>query len=286
MAITQSQDKIDLIPAGAFSYEELTEAYNQTRVDYMVPMPMNANRLQEYVEIYDVDLTASAVAVDGSEILGLAMLGVRERRAWITRLGVIRGKRRQGAGSILVAYLIEQARQKDIDYIVLEVIKNNIPAYNLFAKYGFESVRELLVLRRPPGPPHLNRPQAEIIRLSYSEAVHLLDRRRSKPSWIDEKESLVNAGNLGGYYAILPDGSRGWLVYQNTIFQLGRLVLQTEQGDSLKVAQALLCQLHSEHSVQDTKTENLPADDPHWPVFREIGYLETFTRIEKILYLK
>jgi ribosomal protein S18 acetylase RimI-like enzyme len=286
MAITQSQDKIDLIPANAFSYEELTEAYNQTRVDYMVPMPMNANRLREYVEIYDVDLAASAVAVDGSEILGLAMLGVREKRAWITRLGVIRGKRRQGAGSVLVAYLIEQARRKDIDHIVLEVIKNNLPAYNLFAKYGFESVRELLVLRRPPGPPHLSRPQAEIIRLSYNEAVHLLDRRRSKPSWIDEKESLVNAGNLGGYYAILPDGSRGWLVYQNTIFQLGRLVLQTEQGDPQKVAQALLCQLHSEHSVQDTKTENLPADDPHWPIFREIGYLETFTRIEKILYLK
>jgi ribosomal protein S18 acetylase RimI-like enzyme len=284
MAIDDS--KIDLIPASAFSYEELTEAYNQTRVDYMVPMPMNASRLREYVEIYNVDLDASAVAVDGSEILGLAMLGVREKRAWITRLGVIRTKRRQGAGGILVGYLIEQARQKELDYIILEVIKNNIPAYNLFAKYGFQTTRELLVLRRPPSPARAHNLPAEIIRLSYSEAVHLLDRRRSKPSWLDEKESLVNAGNLGGYYVILEDGSKGWLVYQNTVFQLGRLVIQTEAGDPLKVARALLRQLHTDHSVQDTKTENLPADDPHWPVFREMGYLEMFTRIEKVLYLR
>lgn len=286
MTTDEYHDKIDLIPASDFSYEELTEAYNQTRVDYMVPMPMNANRLREYVAIYDVDLEASAVAVDGSEILGLAMLGLREKRAWITRLGVIRSKRRRGAGGILVSYLIEQARQKGVDYIVLEVIKNNIPAYNLFAKFGFESVRELLVLRRPPSPPQAKNFQAEIIKLSYSEAVHLLDRRQSNPSWLDEKESLINAGNLGGYYAILADGSKGWLVYQNTVFQLGRLVIQTEQGDPLKIAQALLRQLHTEHSVQDTKTENLPTEDPHWPAFKEMGYLEMFTRIEKILHLK
>jgi hypothetical protein len=59
---------VDLIPARAFSYEELTEAYNNTRVDYLVPMPMNAARLREYVETYDVDMDSSVVAVDGNEI--------------------------------------------------------------------------------------------------------------------------------------------------------------------------------------------------------------------------
>jgi hypothetical protein len=80
-----SEASFDLIPASAFSYEELTDAYNHTRIDYLVPMPMNAARLHEYVQIYDVDLGSSIVAVDGNEILGLAMLGVRERRGWITR---------------------------------------------------------------------------------------------------------------------------------------------------------------------------------------------------------
>jgi ribosomal protein S18 acetylase RimI-like enzyme len=277
---------IDLIPASAFSFEELTEAYNHTRVDYMVPMPMNAARLREYTQIYDVDMASSVVAVDGNEILGLAMLGVRQKRAWITRLGVIRSKRRQGTGWRMSAHLVEQARQKNADYVAIEVIKNNLPAESLFTKMGFKMTRELLVLRRPPGPPKTESPRAQVIRLGYSESRHLLENRQAKPTWIDENESLLNAGNLSAFYAILEDGSKGWLVYQNTVFQLGRLVIQTEEGHSLQVGRALLHHLHHVHSAQDTKTENLPKDDPHWPAFKEIGYLEVFDRIEMILQFK
>jgi len=279
-------NNIDLIPASTFSYEELTEAYNHTRVDYIVPMPMNAARLQEYVQTYDVDMEASVVAVDGNEILGLGMLGIRDRRAWITRLGVIRRKRRRGTGWTLVTHLIEQARKKNTTRIVIEVIKDNSPAHNLFIQKGFKETRELLVLRRPPGESKIEMPPAEVKRLSYTEAVQLLDRRQAVPSWVDEKESLINAGNLSAFQATLADGSHGWLVFQNTVFQLGRLVLQTEAGNPLDVARALLYHLHQTHPVQDTKTENLPGDDPHWPAFKEMGYLTMFRRIEMVLDLK
>lgn len=252
----------------------------------MVPMPMNAARLREYVKTYDVDMGCSVVAVDGNEVLGLAMLGVRERRAWITRLGIIRSKRRQGTGWRLVTHLLDQARQKKVDRVMIEVIKNNVPAHNLFRKAGFCETRELLVLRRPPGPVKIEPPPAEIKTLGYPEAVHLLENRASTPSWIDERESLINAGNLGAFYALLADGSKGWLVYQNTVFQLGRLVIQTDEGDPLNVGRALLHHLHSVHPAQDTKTENLPKDDPHWPAFQEVGYLEVFDRVEMKLQLK
>lgn len=288
MIFDQSAAGIDLLPASAFSFEELTDAYNHTRVDYLVPMPMNVKKLREYVEVYDVDMDASAVAIDGNEILGLAMLGVRERRAWITRLGVIQRNRRQGTGQTLVTHLVQQARQKNAHYIVIEVIKNNTPAHNLFSKNGFRETRKLLVLRRPPGPPKpgIAAPEAQIEAIGYNGAVELLGRRTSTPSWIDEKESLINAGNLEAFYATLEDGSEGWLVYQNTVFQLGRLVMQTEKGNPSQVARALLYHLHLAHSAQDTKTENLPKNDPHWPVFKEMGYLEMFVRNEMVLPLK
>jgi ribosomal protein S18 acetylase RimI-like enzyme len=286
MSGSVNDNRVDLLPASAFSYEELTEAYNHTRVDYMVPMPMNAAKLHEYVECYDIDLDASAVAIDGNEILGLAMLGLRAGRAWMTRLGVIRSKRRHGTGWLLVTHLIEQAVQNKVDWMIIEVIKNNLPAHTLFTKKGFAPTRELLVLRRPPHPPADNPPPAQIQTLGWDGVHYLLKNRTSKPSWIDEPESLLNAGNLSGIYAILPDGSRGWLVYQNTVFQLGRLVIQTEVGDPQCVGRVLLHHLHSKHPVQDTKTENFPLDDPHWPIFREFGYIETFHRIEMTLRLK
>lgn len=277
---------VDLISASAFSFEELTEAYNHTRVDYLVPMPMNAAKLREYVETYNVDMDSSVVAVDGNEVLGLAMLGLREGRAWITRLGIIRSKRRQGTGWQMVTHLIDQARQKNTDHIIIEVIKNNVPAHSLFRKAGFCETRELLVLRRPPGSVKIAPPPAEIRAVGYTEAIHLLKNRASIPSWIDERESLINAGNLAGFYAVLADGSKGWLVYQNTVFQLGRLVIQTDEGDPLNVGRVLLHHLHSVHPAQDTKTENLPKADPHWPAFQEMGYLEVFDRLEMRLQLK
>lgn len=275
----------DLIPASTFSYEELTEAYNHTRVDYIVPMPMNAAKLQEYVETYDVDLDASAVAIDGNEILGLGLLGVRQARAWITRLGVIRSNRRRGTGQSLVDHLIRQARERESAYIAIEVIENNTPAYNLFIKNGFQVTRDLLVLRRPPHELK-GEPDVEIAAFDGSGARTLLQKRRSTPSWLDEYESLVNAGNLSAFQVTLADGSRGWLVYQGTVFQLARLVIQTEVGNPVEVGRALLHTLHSKYPFLDTKMENLPADDPHWSAFQEMGYIVSFRRNEMMLPFK
>lgn len=275
----------DFIPAQTFSYEELTEAYNQTRVDYIVPMPMNAARLRAYVETYDVDMAASAVAVDGNEILGLAMLGRRGERAWLTRLGVIRSNRRQGTGQGLVEHLLGQARQEGVTEVVIEVIENNEPAYQLFTKMGFQETRDLLVLRRPPREVAVE-PTIMVQPVSDGGIVDLLRQRRSLPSWVDETASLLNAGDLAGLRVDLPDGNWGWLVYQNTLFHLGRLVIQTEIGDPVQVGDALLRALHQHYPFQDTKTENLPADDPHWPAFEALGYIVSFRRNEMRLWLK
>ena len=80
---------MDILLADSFTFEELTEAYNQTRVDYVVPMPMNVAKLREYVRVYDVSLNHSVVAIGEDLMLGLGMLGVRQNRCWITRLGVL-----------------------------------------------------------------------------------------------------------------------------------------------------------------------------------------------------
>ncbi len=81
---------LEIIPADNFTIHELVDLYNQTRVDYLVPMPMNEERLAEYIHTFDIDLHASGVArTDDGQVLGLSMLGARPPWAWITRLGVI-----------------------------------------------------------------------------------------------------------------------------------------------------------------------------------------------------
>lgn len=287
--VFSAQDAISpvrLVPACRFTYEELVAAYNQTRVDYIVPMPMNATRLREYVHTYDVDMAASVVAVEDEQILGLAMLGVRPERTWITRLGVLPVKRRRGIGQLLMEHLVAYSRRLGVPYVTLDVIKDNDPAYYLFLKLGFYDVRELLVVRRPPGPPAMHVDSYSCEALDGGQAIELLHQRCDVPSWLNETASLVNGGDLAALRVELANGDRGWLVYQMTIFQLSRLVMQTEAGEPHRVALALLHALHKRHPTLDTKTENLPADSPYWPAMQEMGYLESFRRIEMHLDLR
>jgi ribosomal protein S18 acetylase RimI-like enzyme len=272
---------IKLISASCFSYEQLTAIYNQTRVDYMVPMPMNAARLAEYVVTYDVDLEQSLVAttLDG-EMLGVAMLGAREDRAWLTRLGVIPNTRRNGVGQALVDGLMERAANIPIDFTMLEVIKNNIPAHRLFLKIGFYEVGELLVLRRSPLIPPLDPIVADAQRLDRMDALTLLGRDRGTQPWTNQTESLVNASEVSGLHLTLADGSRGWLVYQRQKFILTRFAFKTEVGDPVTVAYALLSHLHHQYPRLDTQIENIHIDDPHLLAFYRMGYVESFRRIE------
>jgi ribosomal protein S18 acetylase RimI-like enzyme len=273
-----------LAPASRFTIEQLTAAYNQTRVDYLVPMPLNAARLAEYIQHYDVDLERSVVALADEQMLGLGMLGVRPGRAWITRLGVLPGKRRRGVGWVLSQALLAAGDELGAERTILEVIKNNTPAYNLFLKHGFEVTRELVVLRRPPGPP-AHPPPGEARALGRAEALARLAARPDPQSWITGTESLAHLEHLTGIQLVLPDGGRGWLVWQVQMFRgfpllLSHLALRTEQGDPARVGNALLAHLYQQYPDLDTHTENFPAQDPHLPAFFDMGFMESFRRLE------
>ncbi len=271
---------VKLIPASEFTLDELTGIYNQTRVDYMVPMPMNAARLAEYISVYDVDLEHSLVAMQENDLRGVAMLGVREGRAWITRLGVIPTTRRSGVGEALMVGLLEQAEKLNIQFDMLEVIKNNTPAHTLFLKLGFYEIGELLVLRRSPVIPPTDPVVADAQRLDRHEALTLVGRDRGTQPWTNQSESLFNAREVSGLHLTLADGSRGWLVYQRQKFTLTRFIYKTEVGDPVKLAYAFLSHLHHQYPRLDTHIENIQINDPHLPAFYQMGYVESFRRIE------
>ena len=281
MPKTDGTESIKLIPANQFNFEQLTAIYNQTRVDYMVPMPMNAARLAEYVSTYDVKLEHSLVAATPQgEMLGVIMMGLRKDRSWITRLGVLPNTRRGGIGNALFGGLIERAVNLSINFHMLEVIKNNVPAHQLFLKFGFREVGELLVLRRAPNAQQRSPIIADAQRLERAESLILVGHDRGTQPWTNQSESLINANEVSGIRLTLADGSRGWLVYQRQKFLLTRFAYKTEAGDPATVAYALLSHLHHQYPRLDTQIENIQVNDPHLPAFYEMGYIEAFRRIE------
>lgn len=272
---------IKLIPANQYTVEQLVDIYNQTRIDYMVPMPMNAARLTEYMTTYDVSLENSLVAtLTNGELLGVIMLGVRKGRVWVTRLGVIPNTRRIGIGKALFKGVLDQAKKLSINFCMLEVIKNNTPAHQLFLKFGFREVGELLVLRHSPLLRKQNANIADIQSLDREQTLAYINNHQIMQPWTNQFESFSNAHEISGFQVMLTDGSRGWMAYQRQKFLLSRFMFKTETGDPVKVAYALLSHLHLQYPRLDTQVENIQSNDPHLPAFYEAGYIESFRRIE------
>jgi len=276
---------MELIPADQFTMQELTELYNQTRVDYLVPMPMSADRLSEYVRDFNVDLHHSTIArsADG-EVLGLSMLGFRNQIAWITRLGVLPSTRRTGAGSALMDSMLENAAKLNATEIHLEVIKNNEPAYKLFVKKGFVETGTYLVMRHAPQPRTLPLRQGDAVLLDADAALKKLETYPGHLTWINARASMQNMPNTEGVRLELSNGASGWLVYQNVKLKLrsslSHLIMHTERGNAEQVGLQLLTHLHTLYLHCDTYAENISETDPHLPAFRALGYFTNFSRIE------
>jgi ribosomal protein S18 acetylase RimI-like enzyme len=278
---------MQIVTADHFTFEQLTEAYNQTRVDYLIPMPMNVARLREYAHVYDVNLSCSCVAVDETNMLGLGMLGMRDGRSWITRLGVLPSGRRRGVGNAIMEALVQKSEEQGVDAVWLEVIAGNTPAHELFRKFNFVETRELIVARRPPNPDTAVLPASikQVTTLDHEEAIILLSHRKNRPNWLNETESLQNTRNLSALLVELENGGRGWITYHASLFQLTRILVEVTAGDTIEVTEACLNVLHQRHKRQDAKTENI-FDDDQWLGYQKAGYIESFRRIEMIKHLK
>jgi GNAT superfamily N-acetyltransferase len=293
---------MDLLPASQFTIAELTDAYNRTRTDYLIPMPMNPGRFQEYIVLYDLDLARSRVAVVDRQVVGLGMLGLRGPNGWITRLGVLPDGRRKGVGGAILRALLDEATARNVETMWLEVIDGNHPAHQLFLRFGFRELRPLLVARRPPqasrGPAAMMTARA-VRYLQHDEVVELHCRRAARVNWLNGVDTMRNVPRLAasvadenatfpslhekpflsGIVVEFQDGAQGWISYQATTTQLKRINVEVLRGDPARVTSGLLELMHRLHTAQDAIVENIP-DDDCWPGFQRTGYFKVFSRIE------
>jgi ribosomal protein S18 acetylase RimI-like enzyme len=271
---------IEIIPADRYTVQELVDLYNQTRVDYLVPMPMNVERLAEYIHAFNVDLSSSYVArADDGQVLGLGMLGLRPPWAWITRLGVLPVRRRSGAGSALMDAMLARAQALGMGQTRLEVIRNNAPAHRLFLKKGFKEVDEYLVMRRAPQP--VSKPaRGNTTWLDREAALSIMETYPQHLTWVTALDSMRNMPDVSGVRVELANGSSGWLVFRYHKFFLSHLIFHTEQGSPGKMGIQLLVNLYKRYPRHDTYAENIHVDDPHLTALYAMGYFDNFSRIE------
>ena len=115
----------------------------------MVPFHLDEETLALMEDTFDIDHDASRIARREGEPVGLGNLGVRGDDGWIGGVGVVPAARRGGVGEALMRALHEQAEERGLRRVWLEVIVENTGAFALYEKLGYRTVRDVEVWSLP-----------------------------------------------------------------------------------------------------------------------------------------
>ena len=90
-------------------------------------------------EVKENNMAIYYVAVEDGKVIGYAGMWHVVVEGHITNVGVLEEARCRGVGSMLMEKLIENAVEKKMYGITLEVRMGNAPAQALYHKYGFKA---------------------------------------------------------------------------------------------------------------------------------------------------
>ena len=250
----------ELRPATGLVAAGRVELFNVGYEGYVVPMHIDEPGLVTMEDIFDFDLDASRVAYREGEPVGFANLAVRGDEAWIGGVGVIPSARRSGVGEALMEAVHEQARERGVARVWLEVIVENTGAFALYEKLGYEVVQdvEVWMLDGADGE-HTARevPASEIELPARHEPWQRTD------------------GTLAHY-----DDVRGLVTGSGAMLFCPRTKVQPQQytGEPEPLIRAL-------RTYGDLYWLNLPTEDPAADVLRDLGGTVVVRQHEMVLEL-
>jgi GNAT superfamily N-acetyltransferase len=257
---------LDLRSARSLSPDERAELFNAAYEGYLVPFHVDEATLAFMDDVFDLD--ASQAAFRDGEPVGLGNLGLRGEDAWIGGVGVVASARRSGVGEALMRALHEQARERGVRRVWLEVIVENAGAYALYEKLGYRTVRDVevwsLTASEEGDPASTHEAPAE------EAQARIRDLRSGREPWQRADGTLAHYADLCGLVT-----DTGAAVYRQSgehvqIVQLG--------GEPEPLVRAL-------RALGQVSVLNLPEDDEAAGVLRELGGSVVVRQHEMLLEL-
>jgi len=127
--------------------ENIHETFIDAFSDYQVKIDLPFWKLENMLTRRGYDAKASMGAFDKEQLVGFILNGLRDwnnkKTVYDTGTGVIQNYRKQGITTTMFEKSKEILIENNIACYLLEVIKTNTAAFELYKKQGFEIVREL-----------------------------------------------------------------------------------------------------------------------------------------------
>ena len=259
--------KLELRSSRSVGIAEHTALFNAAYEGYAIPFHVDEDAVATMTDVFDLDADASRIAYRDGVAIGLGNLGVRGEDGWIGGVGVVPAERRSGVGEALMRALHEQARERGVRRVWLEVIVENTGAFALYEKLGYRTVRDVEVWTLPVFA--AQRTEAED---ASSEVAHarIRELRAEREPWQRADETLAHYVDARG---LVTDS--GAAVYR----QSGENVQLVQIAGE---AEPLLRTLRMLGAVSIL---NLPTDDATASAFRTLGATTAVRQHEMLLDL-
>ena len=259
-------DGLQIHSARSLPPAERADLFNAAYEGYHVPFHVDVATLEFMDGAFDLDLDASRIAFRDGDPVGLGNLGVRGEDAWIGGVGVVTGARRSGIGEALMRALHQQALERGVRRVWLEVIVENSGAFALYEKLGYRTIRDLEVWSLAAAD-EADAPAREVPAAEAQARVRELGGAREP--WQRADETIANYGDALGLAT-----DEGAAVYRTG----GAVQLLQVAGD----AEPFLRFLRGLGSVS---VLNLPEDDPAAAALRSLGAAVAVRQHEMLLEL-
>lgn len=271
----------------------VVEAFNRSFEGYFVPMTHTTDSLRSLIEVNDVALAHSFVAVDEQgRPGGVAMLAIRGSRGWIAGMGLAPQWRGRGQAAPLMEAALAEARTLGLASVELEVLAQNTPARRLYTRLGFAEARSLAVFTGPLADGATlaeDLPLVEDITVEQALA-DFTALHQTPPPWQRDRPSLMHmASSLRASALVDGGGIRATLIHMPSglgfsIMDFGSRADTPEarRDDALALIRALMAPTPG----APVRAINVAPDDPLGDALLALGCPTPHTQWEMLLPLK
>jgi ribosomal protein S18 acetylase RimI-like enzyme len=217
---------VSLAPAATIDDERLAALFTAVYAGYWHPIQIDADGLRRMVATYDLELGDSVVALDGGELIGVAMLAVRGSEGWIGGMGVVPDRRGEGLGNVITQALLDNARAHGVRRVRLEVLEQNAPAIAIYRSLGFGALGDVAVWRLDTAPEAAKATDADI-----DDALSQLAGQGREAPWQRSAATIARSRQAGADLRAMRNGD-GVAIYTATDAHAALQAIEAPSPDS------------------------------------------------------
>lgn len=262
------------------SIEEILNVFNESFSDYIVPLSLTKENLEEKLQNDRIQLQLSVGAFENNRLIGFILHGFdiieNLKVVYNAGTGVIPSKRGNKLTAQLYEFALPILHENDIDKVILEVITTNEPAIKTYKNIGFHIIKEYSCVK---GSLEVEKPNTnfEINELKDYNWKQLQSFWDINPSWQNSITAAEKLKNSNISISVLDDEKVvGYAIFNPKIKRLHQLSVNKNyrrKGIASQLLEHLSSNFGKEISI--TNIDNVANDTL---LFLEKAGLKTFVK--------